>query len=211
MIAIPIKFEFNVESEIRRVKNTLNDIEWLNKNSYRFLLPSGIKDLKDIDVNSLRNFVENEYDSKSFEIAKEAIIKSWEGNSSFMKKINQKMIGSNILNEVTIVLTKYGTQGSYILPDSMIINISNIPPEFLIKTVIHESIHLMIEDLIKKYSIQHWVKERIVNLIMDVEYKSRFKMNPAPDWALSTDTIFKEFYPDMIMLVKKAAEISPKE
>ena len=209
MLAIPIKFQFNIESEVRRVKETLDNLEWFTKNNYRFLLPNGIKDSKDTKIEMIRKLVEDEYNLKIYQIAESAILKSWEGNSGLMRRINQKMSGSYMLDEITVVLTRYGTQGSYMTPNSIIINISNIPPEFLIKTVIHESLHLMIEHLIKKYSVEHWVKERIVNLIMDIEYKSRFKMNPAPEWAFVTDAIFKEHYPDLILIMEKATKISP--
>jgi len=209
MLAIPIKFQFNIESEVRRVKETLDNLKWLTKNNYRFLLPNGIKDSKDTKIEMIRKLVEDEYDLKIYQIAESAILKSWEGNNGLMRRINQKMSGSYMLDEITVVLTRYGTQGSYMTPNSVIINISNIPPEYLIKTVIHEFLHLMIEHLVKKYSVEHWVKERIVDLIMNFEYKSRFKMQTAPDWVLATDTIFKEHYPNLTLIMEKAAKISP--
>ena len=210
MIAILIKFQFNIESEVRRVERTLGISEWLTKNNYKFLLPNSIKNFKDVKIETIRRSVEDEYDLKIYQTAESAILKSWEKYSGSMKKINQKMDGSYMLDEITVVLTRYGTQGSYVSPNSAVINISNIPPESLIRTVIHESLHLMIEHLIKKYSVEHWVKERIVNLIMDLEYKSRFKIYSVPDWALATDTIFKEYYPDLSLLMGKASKISPK-
>lgn len=209
MLAIPIKFQFNIESEVQRVKRTLDISEWLTKNNYKFLLPNSIKDLKDAKIETIRKSIENEYDLKIYQTAEGAILKSWEEYNGSMKKINQKMIGSYILDELTIVLTRYGNQGSYVPPNSVIINISNIPLEFLIRTVIHESFHLMIEHLIKKYAVEHWVKERIVNLIMDFEYKSRFKIHSVPDWALATDAIFKEHYPNLILIMEKVAKIFP--
>ncbi|MDD5430920.1 MAG: hypothetical protein PHP03_01725 [Candidatus Pacebacteria bacterium] len=210
MIVIPIKFQFNIESEVRRVKNTLDNLDWLNKNKYRFLLPNGIKDLKNTDIEIIRKLVENEYNLEIYQTAEKAIVKSWEGNSDLMKKINQKMSGSFALDEINVILTKYGTQGSYTVPNFIIINISNIPPEYLIKIVIHESFHLMIENMIKKYSVGHWIKERVVDLIMDFEFKSRFKMQPVPDWALATDAIFKEYYPNLSLIIEKVADISPE-
>lgn len=211
MLAIPIKFQFDAESEVRRVKGTIDKLEWFTKNNYKFLLPNGIKDFKDPKIEIIRKSVEDEYDLKIYQIAESAILKSWERNSEFMRKINQKLSGSYILDELTVILTRYGVQGSYMPPNSVIINISNIPPEYLIRTVIHESLHLMIEHLIKKYSVEHWVKERIVNLIMDIEYKSRFKIQSVPDWALATDAILKEYYPNLILIMEKAAKISPEK
>lgn len=210
MLAIPIKFQYDIESETRRVKETVDDLEWLNENGYRFLLPSGMENRKDAQVEVVRKSVESEYDRKPYLIAEEAILKSWNGNSGLMKRINEKMRGSSSLNELTVILTRYGTQGSYLMPNSAIINISKVPPEFLIKTVVHESLHLMIENLIRRYLVKHWVKERVVDLITDIEFKSRFKMQTVPAWALATDAIFKEHYPDLILVTEKAAKISPE-
>ena len=208
MLAIPIEFQFNIESEVSRVKETIDNLEWLTENNYRFLLPNNIN-IKDANIEIIRKSVADEYNLNIYQVAKSAILKSWEGNSGLIRRINQKMNGSYMLDKITVVLTRYGTQGSYLTPNSAIINISKVPPEFLIKTVIHESLHLMIEHLIKKYSVNHWVKERIVDLIMDLEYKSRFKMQLLPDWVLSVDTIFKEHYPDLTLIAKKSAKISP--
>jgi len=211
MFAIPIKFQFNIESEVHRVKETLDILEWLTKNNYRFILPVGINDSKNIKIEIVRKLVEDEYDQKIYQTAQNAILGSWEKNNGFIKKINQKLIGSYVLDELTVILTRYGTQGSYVTPNSIIINISNIPSEFLIKTVIHESLHLMIEHLIKLYSVEHWVKERLVDLIMNIEYKSRFKMQSIPDWVLAVDTIFEEHYPNIILIIEKATRIYQRE
>lgn len=208
MLAIPIEFRFDIESEVNRVKETLDNLEWLTKNNYQFLLPNNVK-TKNANIETIRKSVADEYDLNIYQIAKSAILKSWEGNSGLVRRINQKMSGSHMLDKLIIVLTRYGTQGSYLTPNSAIINISKIPPEFLIKTIIHESLHLMIEHLIKKYSVNHWVKERIVDLIMDIEYKSRFKMQLLPDWVISADTIFKEHYPNLTLIVEESAKISP--
>ncbi|MEX0918539.1 MAG: hypothetical protein WDZ85_01050 [Candidatus Paceibacterota bacterium] len=209
MPALSIKFQFNVESEIERVLQTLKSSAWLIENNYRFLLPIEIKGVKNISEQAIIKAVETEYDPTNYQIAAEAILKSWKGNCEQVKRINQKMVDSYPLDKIIVRLTKYGTQGSYQLPNSMIVNISNIPPEFLIKTVIHESLHLMIENLIKKYAVTHWVKERIVDLIMDLEYQSRFKMQPLPDWTLAVDLVFKENYPNLIPIMEKAARLSP--
>lgn len=205
---IKIDFEYNPESEFKRVSETIGNLEWFKKNNYRVILPSNF----DVSMSSpdlIKRTVDTEYNVEFFQEAKDAINKSWEGNNVFIKKINKKMTGSSLLDKVKIILTRYGTQGSYVVPDSMIINISNVPPQFLIKTVVHESLHLMIESLIKKYSVDHWVKERIVDSIMNLEYKSRFKMQPVPDYALKVDTIFSNNYPNITAVIEKSASIKP--
>ena len=210
MDKINIEFEFSLESEVRRVMETISNLEWFKKNNYKVLLPSNLN-INETTSDSLIKIVESKFDVKYFQEAEAAIRKSWEGNNVFIKKINKRMTGSFLLEKVNVILTRYGTQGSYVIPDSLIINISNIPPEFLIKTVIHESLHLMIESLIKKNSVDHWVKEHIVDSIMNLEYKSRFKMQPVPEYALAVDAIFKESYPNILLVIEKAANIKPSK
>jgi len=207
MPSISIVFQYTVDSEIQRVKETLNNLEWFTKNNYRFPLPASIRHSADIQMEIIRKAVENEYDLCIYQIAQSAILKSWCGNNGFVRTINQKMIGTYLLSEMTIILTRYGTQGSYKVPNSVVVNISNVPNEYIIKTVIHESFHLMTECLIKKYSVEHWVKERIVDLIIDFEYKSRFKMQSVPDWVLATDVIFRKYYPNIVLITRKASKI----
>lgn len=210
MDKINIEFEFSLESEVRRVKETIGNLEWFKKNNYKVLLPNNLN-VNETTSDSIVRIVESEFDIIPFQEAEAAIRKSWEGNNAFIKKINQKMTGSFPLEKIKVILTKYGTQGSYVVPDSLIINISNIPPQFLIKTVIHESLHLMIESLIKKYSVDHWVKEHIVDSIMNLEYESRFKMQPVPEYALAVDAIFKEGYPNILSVIEKSANIKPSK
>lgn len=202
MIAIPLKFQYGVEWEVKRILDTLETKEWLIKNGYRFSLPQGLEISKLYDIDSIRKFIEKEYNLINYQIAETAINKSWNGNCRLIKEINDKLIGSYKINDLNVILTRYGTQGSYAQPNSIIINISTMPPEFLIKTVIHESLHLMIEAQIKKYAADHWVKERIVNLIMNLEFKSRFKMDSAPEQAIIVDDAFKQFYPDLDLIIK---------
>ncbi|HEY4478295.1 MAG TPA: hypothetical protein VI775_00430 [Candidatus Paceibacterota bacterium] len=176
MEKINIEFEFSLESEVRRVMETISNLEWFKKNNYRVLLPNNLN-INEITSDSITRMVESEFDIKNFQEAEVAIRKSWEGNNVFINKINKKIIGSFLLEKVKVILTRYGTQGSYVVPDSLIINISNIPPQFLIKTVIHESLHLMLESFIKKYSVDHWVKERIVDSIMNLDLRCNKYLN----------------------------------
>jgi hypothetical protein len=203
-MTIPIKFQYSVESEVDRVVNTLKTKEWLLAQGYTFSLPQDLMNHTSEDNKFIKESVEKEFDANDYEIAERAITKSWNGNSKLIREINEKIPNSYILHELNVLLTKYGTQGSYIQPNSIIVNVSGMPPEFLIKTVLHESIHLMIESQIKENKVEHWVKERLVNLIMDLEFKSRFKMSPSPEWANIIDDVFKQEYPNLDLIMKKA-------
>ena len=207
-MTIPIKFQYGVEHEVKRVINTIEIRTWLINNGYRFSLPQGLQDSQLNEEGLIRELIQKEYNEDIYEVAEKAISKSWNGNCKLIKEINGKLVDSYSLDELNVILTKYGTQGSYIQPNSIIVNVSAIPPEFLIKTVVHESIHLMIEQLIKINAVDHWIKERIVNLIVDLEFRSRFKMGSTPAWTMPVDDIFKLYYPNLELIMKGAPHMS---
>src|ERR1035437_8875570 len=172
---INIEFEYGINSEIQRVKNTLSDLEWLNKNKYRYSLPIFDVEPDRASEKNIQDSVKKEYSDVEFKIAEKAVSLSWEKRRPNVEKIQDNIIGVNKLDQVKIIFTKYGTGGSYRVPGTIVTNLKDKIPEYLIKTVIHESIHLMIENLIAKNKVAHWYKERIVDLIMDKEFESAFK------------------------------------
>ena len=207
---INIKFEYGIDSEVKRVKNTLNDLDWLDKGKYNYSLPISIKKTGENDEN-IKKAVESEYSEKEFKETENAIIIEWKKKEKEIKRIQKNIIGASNFDELNLRLTKYGTGGSYRLPNIIILNLKDRASDFLIKTVLHESIHLMIEELIKQNNVDHWRKERIVNLIMDKEFESEFKMNNSPEYAKDVDKIFNDFYPDIISITEKAGKLITPE
>jgi len=205
---ISIEFEYGPDSEIKRVVDTLNDLKWLNENKYRYSLPAFKNEPDKVNDEEIRNSVENEYSLVEFKVAEEAVRSAWEEKWIKIKEIQDTIIGVDKLNHIKIVFTKYGTGGSYRIPNRIVINLQGKIPEYLIKTVIHECVHLMIENLILKNKVTHWHKERIVDLIMDKEFESAFKMQNVPDYAKNVDVIFEKYYPNMVSITEKAAELS---
>lgn len=205
---IKIEFEYGIDSEIQRVKNTLKDIEWLNENKYRFSLPAFESEPEKVSDKEIRDSVKKEYSALEFETAEKAVCSVWEEKQTKIEKIQNTIMGANKLDSIKIVFTKYGTSGSYWVPNKIIINLRANVLEFLIKTVIHESIHLMIENLIKKNNVTHWYKERIVDLIIDKEFQSTFRMQNLPEYTKSADAIFDKFYPNMIFITEEIAKLT---
>ena len=68
--------------------------------------------------------------------------------------------------------------GSYKLPNLVIYNINNKKG---FKTIVHEIIHLLIENQIQEFKIQHWEKERIVDLILNSDEFSFLEYNNSKD------------------------------
>lgn len=77
-----------------------------------------------------------------------------------MKKINRP-----VLDSYEVYLTKYGVGGGYNLPNKIGLDIKK-DCGGLIKTFLHEAIHLSIKEVIVKNKTKHFDKERIVYLLM---------------------------------------------
>jgi len=195
---IKINLIYSKAYELERVQSTINDIVWLKKNNYRFSLPSGVNGLEKISKDKLNELIDSEYSEDDFKIAEHYILKDIDYIQKNISQIQSKLSNVNKLNIINIYLTKYGTGGSYNRPNNIIINLQAKPYEFLIKTVMHECVHLLIEDKIQKYNISHWQKERIVDLIMDKELNSRFKMQNIPTTLTKcVDMAVEEHYPNI--------------
>jgi hypothetical protein len=76
--------------------------------------------------------------------------------------------GFKMFPTFTVLLTLYGPGGSYDHQTGVILMRTDKAGSFATgpnpaDNIIHESVHMGIEFLIEQYSIEHWVKERIVD------------------------------------------------
>lgn len=156
-----LKIKFGIDFELERVTYTFNELGWYNKQGYKVRLPNGISEKSSKD--EIKDQITKEFDEKKY------IDLSNKINSNFLllqtdftnvlKKNFDKMPDNFI-----IYLTNYGVGGSYDFPNKVILNYNYSRG---IKTVLHEIVHILIEDKIQKYSVEHWEKERIVDLILN--------------------------------------------
>lgn len=157
-----LNIKFGIDFELRRVKDTLVKLKWYNSNGYKPKLPEGIN--KDSSEEEIKNQITKEFNKKRYGNAANQI------NSDFLKiekPFSEKLkevFGKDIQMDFIIYLTNYGTGGSYNPPNKVIFNINNKKG---FKTVIHEIVHLIIEPKIQEYKVQHWEKERTVDLILN--------------------------------------------
>jgi len=198
---IDIKYKYSIDYEIKRVSSAIEKIGWYKKNQYKLILP------KDIDLSENKNptkdgikkaiikeYKESQYKKIGLQLQKEWNLKA--------KKITDNLLLNNLnpRKEYIVYLTKYGVGGSYWLPNSMIINY-NYKNNNLIKTIIHEIIHLSIESLIRKYKVTHWKKERIVDLILLKVYPGWKKMQEMPIKTDGIDKIFYKHFPNIEKII----------
>ena len=96
-----------------------------------------------------------------------------------------------------VSFTKYGTGGSHNLPNRIQINFKYNCAKNLLATTFHEIIHLTIEDLIREYNIDHWTKERLVDLIYAKFFPKERLLQKDPEKPEQIKETFNRFFPDI--------------
>lgn len=141
-------------------------------------MPKGIELKKPCSKKDVLNAISNEIDKygKEYQIAEKKIRDFWEKDKI---KINIffNRFGYPVPENIKIFLTRYGPGGYYELPDKITLrinqNFGNVKRS-LEETLIHEIIHLILENpVVKKIGLNHEEKE---NLIESFFEKRELKM-----------------------------------
>lgn len=157
-----IKIKFGVDVELNRIKKTIKKLDWYYSKGYKPKLPDGInKDLSSEEIKEkiIEKFNEDEYKKISKKIEQKFKVIEYD----FFEKL-QDIFGKNILKEFCIYLIAYGVYGSYEVPNTIYLRFNQ---KDITKTIVHEIVHLIIENKIQKYKVDQWEKERIVDLILN--------------------------------------------
>lgn len=168
---IQINYGKNVEFE--RVKSTLKKLDWFNEQGYKIGLPKGITE-KSSD-NNIKNQIKKEYNQETFDSYSRELLYMFNKIKDQFEKTLKEVFGDKIPNNFEVYLTRYGVGGSYNLPNRIIKNCTH--PKEGIKTLVHEIIHLIIQEKIDEHEIKHWEKERIVDLILNSKIFSFLEYN----------------------------------
>lgn len=171
-MSLELKIQFGKDLEFKRVKNTLEKMDWYNSHGYKPRLPEGI--FNNSSEKEIQNQITKEFEEKNYKEAAGKLESDFSTIKDKLSKKTKEVFNTSIPETFFIYLTKYGMGGSYDLPNVVIHNISNKKG---FKTIVHEIIHLLIENQIQKFNIQHWEKERIVDLILNSEKFSFLEYN----------------------------------
>ena len=152
--------KYGIEIEIDRVLKMLDKFSWYVENGYNPTLPVGITELSSND--EVKNSIINEYNSIIYSSAESKILADWSLIQNKLYKVSVKYFPF-VPNEIVLKLTKYGTYGSFQLPNFIVLDLNN-KRGFL--TIYHEFIHLCLEDELVRNKVSHWDKERIIDNIL---------------------------------------------
>lgn len=203
---IKLQFEYSVGSETQRVLNTIKKWGWYMEHGYKPRLPEkfDITKIHDYNKAEVHEIISKEYSEDFYEPVCDKINTEWQKYCDFKDKIEN--LDLNMQNTYIIQLTKYGTSGSYKIPNKVVLSTRCKEP---VPVLIHEMIHLAIEDSIIKYGIEQFAKERIVDLILAKIYPDFSKMqNQLTDKEnQKIDKIFNKFFPDIKEIIKQISKL----
>lgn len=207
--AIPeLQFEYTLEFERERVRYTLNKGAWFREKGYNPTFPGG-KRLPDIDLSvpndDIIDLVEVEYDEAFYASMAAHITERWKW---FIEHWPHEEIAKTTLMfqpSYKISLTRYGVGGSYWPPNQITLNINRGDWIWSTQTIVHEMIHLAIEELIQKHNVAHWHKERTVDLLYKKLFPEIAREQNLPEATLIVDPVFNEHYGNIEEIMKRLA------
>lgn len=200
-----LDFRYSPELEVDRIGYTLDKYKWYTENGYRVNLPESLKESAGrgeyVEDKEITEAVEKQFDSSEYSNAAKLLESEFRRiEENFIEKL--EILGGPIHGTYIISLTKYGAGGSYGLPNNIQINI-NYGDAISWVTLAHEIVHLAIEEWIKKYGVEHWVKERVVDLIMDKFFPGEIKIQGTLEELKEVKVIFDSYFPNIQKVLEK--------
>ncbi|MCC7004868.1 hypothetical protein IT397_03055 [Candidatus Nomurabacteria bacterium] len=199
---------YNPEFEVKRLESAIQRLDWYLENGYPVdfvSIPNNLdrSKLKEYSTNEIIDAVKVEYEDDAFKKNAEHLQKEW---VRIYEEINNVFTKCNLKIEAEyyVFFTKYGSGGSYHWPDKIFIKISQRVN--LIRTVIHEIVHLAIQKYIEKYNTPHWTKERIVDLFcLHCFPNDQFKMQNQKADMSKVDKAFHKHFPNIETIIKNVS------
>lgn len=209
-----LRFDFSEEYETQVVEKTLSELPWLKEQGYTVHLPevlaAKIAHRETPTTEEISSAVASEYRSEEYETKATEVAEAWElYQEDFLQKL--ATLGLPVQDSYLVRLTKYGVGGAYHPPNSIDAMIHDVGSKDVVATLIHETIHLTIENLIEEFHIgEHWAKERIVDLIFGKFYPDRQELQKDPAQSEKIDDLFEKYYPDIRRVIQELSIISKK-
>ena len=203
-----LSFLYSISEEFGRVRTTLDKYAWYMERGYKLKFPQAITmrlpDVSDITDEDIEKAVSCEFSGEELEKTRVLIEKAWNVvKSGFFE--NLRVLGMPIQNKYFISLTRYGGGGRYHYPSKVILNIDRGDTAHY--TIAHEIVHLTIQPLIEEYDIEHWTKERIVDLTINRFFPERQKLQRNPRNTEKITEIYDVNFPDIHKIIKAVSEL----
>lgn len=177
-----IKIRYSKPFEIKRIFESVKKLNWYRKNKYHIFLPRQVLKKQNLSKKDIGDVLNIGYRQDQYKIKRKKIYDWWQKNRLEILKIFEGLNNckAKIFPYYIVWITRYGTGGSYNPPQKIIINISKKRLTKIYSIIIHEIIHLGIENLITKHKIPHFSKERLVDLLMEKTAPNFYFKQPLP-------------------------------
>lgn len=172
-----------LEEEIHRVKHIVSAHRTISDRTTNIVLPERLDPGHDPDFYNTERLTREEWDPDFYSEGLERLLSSIPVIEQAVEKLAefQEAWGFQAESVYRIVLTRYGTGGSYDVKDKTIRLRTTSSGDFVRKdpaaTPIHEITHLCVEHLVNNYGLSFQEKEQLVNGIDSILFPSIFDPN----------------------------------
>ena len=199
--AIELNVVYGLDQEIERVRNTLERLPWYTQQGYFVRLPKDISEQS--TPEEIASSISSEYSEIEYEDFTQWIKEQWPQIPAGFEEL-KKIPSFHLRDAYTVFLTKYGVGGSYDAQSGkVIVNIETRGKEKMIGTIVHEIIHTGIEHLIVSYDVQHWYKERLVDLIGEKYFPGLKPLQNIKEDTAIVDDAFRKYFPDIEAIARE--------
>lgn len=156
--------------ENTRVFRALQLRDWYIQHGYQIRLPLRLqRQIKQKNVRITKSqisaAINSEYEASEYKKMSQEIQQWWKKTgTAFAKRFYTQEIP--MLSHYQLWLTYYGTNGSYEVPNRIILNVNKKTSLQIHGIILHEFIHLGIEPLIIQFRIPHAAKEKLVDCLL---------------------------------------------
>lgn len=146
-----IKFKINsIDQEKAVVNKFIDQVDWFKLQNIRHNMPTAN--------------IEDEYDSSLYQEYLELAVSRWEEYADNFIESLLNFFNTDPKREFAVYVTQYGPWGFYDASnDSVIIN--RFAKVDVVRLIKHELTHIMVENYVKKYDLNHKQKEFIVETL----------------------------------------------
>jgi hypothetical protein len=187
-----VEFKFNLENEIRDICWIYGEYAFFQKFNYKVYYPSISEETKQLLISDPSdqkaiNLLKKEFepifksDAEVYEQHLEQVKDNWSKIEKDFFSSLEKCAQLKILNKYKSIISLYGPGGSFYEPDEISVRVAKDNQNDISRaseTMAHEIIHLVINDLVKKYKLEFEDIERMVDLILTKTELSDLFANP---------------------------------
>ncbi|MBM3271668.1 hypothetical protein FJY94_00045 [Candidatus Kaiserbacteria bacterium] len=189
--------DYSLNREIERVRTTFQKIAWFREHKYPLTLPPALINATTPNDEEIRGAVTTDFDEIHYATVAATLQSGWQHVGATCERSLFDLFPS-LTREVTVRLTCYGVGGSYHAPATIVTNIAlRTNPEDLQKTLLHETIHLGLRTLVEEESLDHWVKERLVDRISEKVNSKYGRLQKISADVSHVDEVFDAAFPDI--------------